>query len=136
MGPFPVEAKVGTLAYRLILPPTMKIHPVISIAQLEPAMETSDRYGRTWSEEPPPIEEGDAVDEAVTPSWEIETLLQKDIRRGKPWYLVKWKGYGAEWNVWYALENLANAPRLVECDRRYEAQQKRRSTRQRRVRQI
>ena len=37
-GPFRVEARVGRLAYRLALPPNYKIHPVISVAQLEPAV--------------------------------------------------------------------------------------------------
>ena len=132
VGSFPVEAKVGTLAYRLTLPSIMKIHPVISIAQLESAMKDSDRYERTWSEESPPVEEDGPSEDSDASSWEIETLLRKEIRRGKSWYLVKWKGYGAEWNVWYAREDLVDAPRLVEeCDHRHEAQETRRSTRRR-----
>lgn len=31
-GPFKILEKVGNLAYRLELPPTMRIHPVVSIA--------------------------------------------------------------------------------------------------------
>lgn len=36
VGPFKVLDKVGALAYRLELTPVMTIHPVVSIAQLEP----------------------------------------------------------------------------------------------------
>ena len=35
VGPFPIKRKVGHLAYELTLPSDMRIHPVISIAQLE-----------------------------------------------------------------------------------------------------
>ena len=35
-GPFKIMEKVGNLAYRLRLPPVMKIWSVVSIAQIEP----------------------------------------------------------------------------------------------------
>src|SRR6202023_644812 len=36
VGPFTVLEKVGSLAYRLDLPTEWRIHPVVSVAQLEP----------------------------------------------------------------------------------------------------
>ena len=37
LGPFTVTKKIGKLAYRLDLPPSMaRIHPVFNIALLEP----------------------------------------------------------------------------------------------------
>ena len=51
-------------------------------------------------------------------SFEIERLLNKrTIRRGRgqvTQYLVRWKGYGPEWDCWYALKDLENAKELVE----------------------
>ena len=120
VGPFKVLAKVGTLAYRLELPPVMRIHPVISVAQLEPAASISgpDRYGRKINLEPPPvINEDDAgKDEGKDGGrpYDVERVLDKRITRDKPWYLIKWKDYGNEHNVWYKLEDLANAMELVE----------------------
>ena len=43
-GPFLVEKCIGRLIYKLKLPPYQRIHPVISIVQLEPVPEGSDLY--------------------------------------------------------------------------------------------
>jgi len=40
-------------------------------------------------------------------------LNRKDVR-GKPKYLVRWKGYTAEEDTWERLENLGNTMDLVE----------------------
>jgi len=40
--------------------------------------------------------------------------LDKQERRGKTKYLVKWKGYTAEENIWEGLENLKNVREKVE----------------------
>ena len=38
LGPFPVERQIGTNAYRLTLPPSMKrLHPVFNVIKLTPA---------------------------------------------------------------------------------------------------
>ena len=40
--------------------------------------------------------------------------MDKQERRGKPKYLVRWKGYIVEENTWEGLENLKNTIDLVE----------------------
>ena len=40
--------------------------------------------------------------------------MDRQERRGKTKYLVKWKGYTAEENIWERLENLKNAMEKVE----------------------
>jgi chromodomain-containing protein len=115
VGPFEIIERIGTLAYRLQLPPTWKIHNVISIAHLEPATAPNkDPYGRIQPP-PPPVEvEGEE-------EFEIERLLRKrTIRRGRGsqiQYLVRWKGYGPEHDQWYSEKDLGNA---VELIREYE----------------
>ena len=123
-GPFKITDKVGTLAYRLELPPVMQIHPVISIAQLEPApAPDSDPYRRPRPDNPPPVttEDDDPGDPTQAPSYEIERLLDRRITpTGRISYLVKWKGYGPEHNVWYPLHALDSSKDLVDdYDRRH-----------------
>jgi hypothetical protein len=71
VGPFRVVDKVGRLAYKLEFPDDWRIHPVISVAQLEPA--PSDPFGRTV--EPPPAVEIDGDEE-----FEIDAILESHIR--------------------------------------------------------
>ena len=40
--------------------------------------------------------------------------MERQERRGKMKYLVKWKGYIAEENIWKRLENLKNARKKIE----------------------
>jgi hypothetical protein len=53
VGPFRIEERVGINSYRLEtgdergqIPPDWKIHPVISVQQLEPVKYTEDEYQR------------------------------------------------------------------------------------------
>ena len=44
--------------------------------------------------------------------YEIEKVLKKRLRKGKPEYFVKWKGYDE--TTWEPLENLKNAKSLID----------------------
>ena len=109
VGPFTVKKAVGPLAYELDLPATMRIHPVISIAHLEPLPSEEDPFDRPWPENPPPVS---AVDDDA-PEYEIERLLGKRISGRRLQYLVKWKGYSHYWNRWYDVDDLRKAQRLI-----------------------
>ncbi|PRP84164.1 retrotransposable element protein, partial [Planoprotostelium fungivorum] len=45
--------------------------------------------------------------------YEVETILDVRKRYGKTQYLVSWKGYGPEENLWLPEDNLSNSPDLV-----------------------
>ena len=51
-------------------------------------------------------------------SYIIEKLIDKSVQiiRRKPQikYLVRWLGYGPEYNMWYPIESLQNAQELIE----------------------
>lgn len=97
------------MAYELELPPVMAIHPVVSIAQLEPAPPENDPYGRTRNIDPPPV----AAENDEAPEYEIERLVGKRTVRNRLQYLVKWKGYGNEHNVWYSVTDLTGAQQSI-----------------------
>ena len=44
----------------------------------------------------------------------MEKILNKRMVRGKEKFLVRWKGYMVEEDIWENRENLENAKKLVE----------------------
>ncbi|KAF7852733.1 hypothetical protein EAF04_010926 [Stromatinia cepivora] len=94
-GPFKVLERVGRLAYRIELPDAMKVHPVISVAHLEPAPDpTQDPYRR-------PFAQGILQNPELVP----ERILRKREQRRRGGgvlteYLIRFKGRTAEWDKW------------------------------------
>ena len=88
---FQILEKVRSFAYRLKLPPIMKIHFVMLIIQLEPAS-NDDSYERPHNTNPPLIKEEKIVDFDFVSKhkpYEIERLLKRrDIERNTK-YLIK-----------------------------------------------
>ena len=116
-GKFTVLKRIGRLAYQLDLPSSWEIHPVISVAYLEPAPKEDDPFNRQ-SHEPGPVITSNSYDpNDSAPSYEIEQLLDTKVTnvRGKTKieYLVRWLGYGPEWDVWYNIEDLQQASDLI-----------------------
>jgi hypothetical protein len=105
-GPFPITEIIGPNAYKLKLPPSMKIHPVFNTVRLRPYTEDSIT-GRKAPPRPPPVITGD------NPEWEVEIIKDSRLYRGKLQYLVKWKGYPQEDSTWEPASNLAKAKKLV-----------------------
>ena len=114
VGPFRVLKRVGRLAYRLDLPAHWRIHPVLSIAQLEPApAPKDDPFQRPKPDHPDSVfVEGDTD---RVKSYEIERLVNKrQTKRRGPEYLVRWRGYGPEHDDWRNLPELGDAQQLVK----------------------
>ena len=128
VGPFEVLQRIGQLAYKLKLPPVMRIHPVVSIAQLEPS-EGVNPYHRRRLDHSGPVEiERITLDQAAdrepdnstlpSDSYEVEQILDKRIRRygrSKPKveYRVKWLGWGPKWNQWVPEKDCAGSRELI-----------------------
>ena len=87
IGPFKVQARQGTLAYRLELPEHYRIHPVFHVSLLK-AYKAAPHRKPT----PPPDIIGDEEES------EVEDILQHRQKGGKTSYLVNWTGYGQEYN--------------------------------------
>ena len=97
--PLKVKARISTLAYRLEIPDSWKIHDVISIAHLEPGPKGEDEFSWPQPNQAPPVTNTDSD----YLSYKIEKLVDQRVRRyskGKPRikYWVKWKGWGPEWS--------------------------------------
>ena len=118
VGPLRIKRGIGPLAYELDIPPTWKIHPVVSIAHLEPAStQADDPYNRTRPNHPGSVYvEGDTE---TYKSYELQAILghrtMKDrASKQKNQYLIRWKGYGPEWDEWHDESELNNVKELVE----------------------
>ena len=76
LGPFEVIKSVGSRAYELKLPPTMRIRPVFHVSLLEAAAD--EPLSGQHIEPPPPIQ----VDSEE--AWEVEEILDSSLhyRRG------------------------------------------------------
>lgn len=110
-SPLKIIGKVGKNAYRLELPENMKIHPVVSVAQLEPLPKGTDPFGRKIEARNEPV---DSLEDDA-PSYEIERFLGRRFNKqtGNTQYLVRWTGWGSVHNQWYDLQDLQSAKELV-----------------------
>ncbi len=83
VGPFQIENKVRRLAYKLKIPSDWKIHPVFSVAQLQPAFSpTEDLFSRLYPTHPIPVFINGDTD--LVKSFQVERLLnRKTIRQGR-----------------------------------------------------
>jgi hypothetical protein len=111
VGPFEVLSAVGSLAYRLDIPNTWRIHPVISVAHLKRAPD-SDPFERELQPIPDVIQDDTGEHE----EWEVEEVLDsralgKKTKRKQYW--VKWKGFGPEHNTWVNEDDM-NAKDLID----------------------
>ena len=106
IGPFKILARIGTSAYKLPFPRSMKIHNTIHISLLEPYQD--NRFPLQIQEPCPPIQiEGE--DEH-----ELDEIIDSQLHYNKLQYRAKWKGYGPEEaKVWYLAENFNNAADTV-----------------------
>lgn len=111
VGPFKILERVGSLAYRLQLPPVITINPVISIAHLEPLPAGLDPYHRERNTPKAPVVTDDQLEDD---EYYAERLLDKRIVRGRVQFLVKWLHYGHEHNVWYSRDDLDDAQDKID----------------------
>ncbi|KAF8696468.1 hypothetical protein RHS03_07867, partial [Rhizoctonia solani] len=105
LGPFKVTKKISDRAYRLELPPSMKIHDVFYVGLLSKVKR--DKKRAFGNQLPPVTVDGEE-------EYEVEGITDME-KRGKKWFFrVKWKGYGSEENTWEPRENLKNAKKILK----------------------
>jgi hypothetical protein len=53
------------------------------------------------------------INDDIEQEYEVEQILNNKWVSGKPYYLVKWKGYDTSENTWEPIENLTNYTALI-----------------------
>jgi Chromo (CHRromatin Organisation MOdifier) domain len=93
----------GKNAYELELPKSYsRIHLTFHVTLLEP-------YQRREGVELPELIKIDGEDE-----WEVERILDTRVICKKRLFLMRWKGYTRDNDLWEPEENVANANEAVE----------------------
>ena len=98
-----VIQKVGSHAYKLDLPSSMKCHPVFHVPLLEPA--ASDPLEGPKRPPAPPV----IVDD--TEEYEVEEIVDSKVIRKSLKYLVGWVGYDEL--TWEPTELLKHSPLML-----------------------
>jgi len=102
IGPFKILARIGTSAYKLDLPASMRIHNTFHISLLE--LYNDNKLLTQRSEPPPPIIiEGES-------EYELEEIVDSRLHYHKLQYRANWTGYSPEHDkTWYPADNFENA---------------------------
>ena len=113
---FFVIEKIDNLAFRLQLSFVMKIHFVVSIAQLKSITRDTNSYDKIANKNSSSIHEKQFIALIEQTSlYEIERLLNRRIIfTNRINYLIKWKNYDSKHNVWYFLHVLNTSKNLVD----------------------
>jgi len=105
VGPYRIKKIISSNAVELELPSTVKIHSVVNVSRIQRYVGQIEKQRK---EQPAPvIIEGEE-------EWEVKRILNKQQIRGKDKYLVRWKGFTAESDIWEEKENLENAKEAIE----------------------
>ena len=105
-GLFLIDRKLSPVTYHLILPPSMKIHPVFHVDLLTQYHET-EAHSPNYERPPPEIIDG-------KPEWEVEKILKSCFhgQHQNLQFLVQWKGFPPSEDSWVT-ESEMSAPDLI-----------------------
>jgi hypothetical protein len=109
MGPFEIIEKINKNAYKLKLPKSLMIHPIVNVSQLKEFNDPKDDdLSHPTNEEPPPVIGNRGEDGAEY--FVDEILTHKKGRNGILYYKVKWEGYSLDDATWEPEGNLKGCP--------------------------
>ena len=106
IGPYEISSIMPNVV-ELRLPKMLRIHPVMNISWVKPYL--GPLPGQPVSR-PGPIH----VTEDRNKEYEVDTIIDSRIYKGKLQYLVHWKGYNESERTWEPVSNLCNSPEIVE----------------------
>ena len=110
-GPFEIIQKLSPVAYRLRMPASFGMHPVINIAHLESYKRSPEALGDR------PIKSLARDDFNVLPEYEVDKIVSERLRkRGNRrirMFKTRFIGYGPEADEWLTANQLRNAPDVL-----------------------
>ena len=106
-GPYSIVEVISPVAYKLKLPASFRIHPVIHISFLKPYHDGSEQFpSRSASQTPPPpiVQSAGGVEEEffMIERFVDHRLFQKTV----PQFRVKWAGEAPQHNSWLSVKTL------------------------------
>ena len=107
IGRLKITAKIGSIAYKLDLPPSIRIHNTFHISLLEPYEE--NKFPSQFQEPPTSIQiKGEE-------EYELEVIVHSRLDYNKLQYLAKWTGYRPGHDkVWYPASNFEHATDAIK----------------------
>jgi hypothetical protein len=106
---YTILEKIGLRAYKLDLPPSVKIYPVFHLSLLEPTENRNQPIPGHIQPPPPPV----IMDNEE--EWEVEEILDSRYHRNHLQYRVKWTGFYDQDKMWYPASNFNNSPEVIAC---------------------
>jgi hypothetical protein len=110
-GPFEIVQKVSPVAYRLKMPASFGIHPVLNIAHLEKYNKSPEELGNR------PTKRLSRKDFSELPEFEVEKIIGEKFRkqgaRRIKLFRTRFVGYGPESDEWLTSRQLKNAPEVM-----------------------
>ena len=117
MGLYEIEEVVLTNVVKLQLLSLIRIHLVVNISWIVQYREQVKEQKK---------KEGKLIKVEEVEEWEVEKILNKRKIRGVEKYLVWWKGFTAEGDIWERREDLGNVKEvLAEFEGRMETEVRR-----------
>lgn len=111
LGPFRVQEQINPNVYRLSIPDTYPMNPIINVEHLVAYHE--DKEGKFSSIHRPVLLDPRGSDLYASPEFEVEKIVAWRKRAGQLEYLVRWKGFGPVEDSWQTERDLRNAHEIL-----------------------
>ena len=111
--PFKILKKIERLVYRLKFSQHWRIYSMLSIIQLKSSLSKIDSFDRFKFNHFSWIFVKDDIENVK--SYTLKKMINKRlIARREPKYLIRWKEYKSENNIWRSLSKIKNAMNLIK----------------------